>query len=87
MTNEPLDKKIFGTQDWSEIPDGFIKTEDVKSSLSNLKKRLKEEIRNLDVNEGLISEEEREFIFDIIDNEFLKEIGKGLLEDNDGKEV
>lgn len=80
----PLDKKIKVKRknDFESVNPSYIYVEDVKSSLSNLKKRLKEEL----VQENVWDEESMGIIDNKIDLVFDEVIGKGLLEDdNDTK--
>jgi hypothetical protein len=73
---EPLDKKIRNSKKGQHkiIYDCFEES-DVKSSLSNLKKRLKEEIPQIN------NKEKYGWNHDIINKIFLEVIGTGLLED------
>lgn len=77
---EPLDKKIIGTR----CQCGFSRTatndmEDVKFSLSNLKKRLKETLQEV-FNEWEINENVIDYVFKELDKDFIKELGEGLVE-------
>lgn len=87
MTNkEPLDKKIVTTSKMS----CFLALDivDVKSSLSNLKKRLKEEIRVNPKNKARKGQMvDILYCEDIIDKLFSEEIGSGLLEGENEKQI
>lgn len=85
MTNkEPLDKKInnhAGDED-------SLSVKDVKSLLSNLKKRLKEEIRVNPKNKARKGQMvDILYCEDIIDKLFSEEIGSGLLEGENEKQI
>ena len=88
--NQSLDKKIImhSNEDMNDTIE-FIEVQDVKSSLSNLKKRLKEEIYKRDLNNFMgycysiqdINEGKGIILSLWIDKLFNEEIGKRLLED------
>jgi hypothetical protein len=81
-TNEPLDKKIImhSNEDMNDTFE-FITVEYVKSSLSNLKKRLKETMTEGVKRNDILP---LDWCFDRVDDVFEEVIGKGLLEDEDG---
>jgi hypothetical protein len=72
---EPLDKRIRYGYNHKEVwGQNVIWEKDVKSSLSNLKKRLK------DLSEYLSSMKDTNYMKNIIDTSFKEFIGSGLLE-------
>ena len=78
-SQEPLDKKIYNPEIEGSKEYPVLDVQDVKSSLSNLKKRLKEAI---DSTTFYNHKTEMMFI-EYFNKIFSEEIGKGLLEDND----
>lgn len=90
MTKEPLDKKIKGFGIYrKKCKKGYFDEEDVKSSLSNLKKRLEGEISDINkrldlhnVDECECCEKNWKSIYEcleIIDKLFLEELGEELI--------
>ena len=84
MTNQPLDKKIRNYNcRFKKGQEFIIFKEDVKSSLSNLKKRLKKSVRDAysccDCEDHMKWDRLMDSLFKDMDKIFIDEFGEGLL--------